>query len=204
MDISLLHGGIPNIYNVHVHRLLLALICLHVHENETWSTSKLVLMCMLLHVLSVLIRCFSVLATKHQHTSAIDWPRYKLLICCACGAFASTYIGSFCFEVIKKSMVLKACPHWTPDAHWTGSNLVWARTHWMRIRPIWINPNPLPEVVSIRIDLDRAIARCTWGPKMAWHAHSCVEYWQWARFSGLHTVLHVSAQLEKQYDGWLK
>ena len=26
--------------------------------------------------------------------------------------------------------------------------------------PIRINPNPLPEVVSIRIELDRAIARC--------------------------------------------
>ena len=28
------------------------------------------------------------------------------------------------------------CPHWTPSAHWTGSNPVWARPHWMHIRPI--------------------------------------------------------------------
>ena len=34
------------------------------------------------------------------------------------------------------------------------------------------------------------------------HAH--VNYRQWAHFSGLHTVLHIFAQLEKQYDGWLK
>ena len=34
--------------------------------------------------------------------------------------------------------------------------------------------------------------------------HARVNYRQWAHFSGLHTVFHVSAQLEKQYDGWLK
>ena len=34
--------------------------------------------------------------------------------------------------------------------------------------------------------------------------HVCVDYRQWACFSGLHTVFHVSAQLKKQYDGWLK
>ena len=38
---------------------------------------------------------------------------------------------------------------------------------------IWINPNPLPEVVSIRIGLDRVIACCAWGPKRVWHACSC-------------------------------
>ena len=38
--------------------------------------------------------------------------------------------------------------------------------------PIQINPNPLPEVVSIRIELDHAIAPCAWGPKRAWHARS--------------------------------
>ena len=38
---------------------------------------------------------------------------------------------------------------------------------------IRISPNPLPEMVSIWIELDRAIVPCTWGPKRAWHACSC-------------------------------
>ena len=38
--------------------------------------------------------------------------------------------------------------------------------------PIRINSNPLPEVVSIRIELDRAIAPCAWGPRRAWAWHA--------------------------------
>ena len=38
---------------------------------------------------------------------------------------------------------------------------------------IQINLNRLPEVVSIQIELDRAVALYTWGPKKAWHSRSC-------------------------------
>ena len=41
-------------------------------------------------------------------------------------------------------IIFKACPHWTPNAHWTGSNPVWARPHWMRIRPIRIRSGLIP------------------------------------------------------------
>ena len=64
-------------------------------------------------------------------------------------------------------------PHWTPNAHWTKSNPVWAHPHWMHIHPIQISPNPLPEMVSIRIGLDLAIACHAWGLKRAWHACVC-------------------------------
>ena len=65
--------------------------------------------------------------------------------------------------------------------------------------PIRINPSPLPEVVWIQIELDCAIAH---KDQKGHGMHACVDYRQWARFSGQHTVFHVSAQLEKQY-GWL-
>ena len=55
---------------------------------------------------------------------------------------------------------LKACSHWTPNAHSPNPDL------------IRINPNLLPEVVSIWIELVRAIAPCAWGPKRVWHARS--------------------------------
>ena len=71
--------------------------------------------------------------------------------------------------------------------------------------PILINPNPLPEVVLIWIDLDCAIVLCMWAPKGAWHACS---YWLStvnALLQATHVFhVHVSAQLKKQYYGWLK
>ena len=61
---------------------------------------------------------------------------------------------------------------------------------------IWINPNPLPEVVSIRIELDHAIARCAQGPKRAWHACLCrlptVSTLLWAT----HCVLRICSTQE--------
>ena len=39
---------------------------------------------------------------------------------------------------------LKACPHWVPNVHWTGSNPVWAHPHWMRICPIQIRSGLIP------------------------------------------------------------
>ena len=47
--------------------LLLIQICLHVHENEIYLTSKL------LHVLSVLVQCSSGLASRHLALEAIDF-----------------------------------------------------------------------------------------------------------------------------------
>ena len=103
-----------------------------------------------------------------------------------------------------RSSRLKARPHWAPNAHWTGSNLVWARPHWMRIRPIRIRSGLIPIhfqrwfrsglnwIAQLRLAREDQKGR-------GMHAHR-----QWARFSRLHTVFHVSAQLEKQYDGWLK
>ena len=66
-----------------------------------------------------------------------------------------------------------------------------------------INPNPLPEVVLIRIEriVQLRVAR---KDQKGRGMHTHVDYRQWVRFSGLHTVFHVSAQLEKQYVGWLK
>ena len=45
--------------------------------------------------------------------------------------------------------------------------------HSHNLDSIRINPNPLPEVVSIRIDLNHTIVRCTWGIKRVWHACTC-------------------------------
>ena len=77
----------------------------------------------------------------------------------------------------------------------------------MHIRPIrikiQINPNPLPEVVSIRIELDLAIAlhvRTKKGVACTLVLTTDSEH----AYPGLHPVFHVSAQLKKQYDGWLK
>ena len=67
------------------------LICLHVHENEIRLTSKFVPICMLLHVLSVLIQCFSGLAPMHSRmllTLICKFPSKNLLIqemCYVCG-----------------------------------------------------------------------------------------------------------------------
>ena len=66
---------------------------------------------------------------------------------------------------------------------------------------IQINPNPLPEVVSIWIELDRAIALCAWGSKRAWNSCSCrlpkVSALLWAT----HGVPHVC--LTREAIWWL-
>ena len=65
---------------------------------------------------------------------------------------------SICIQCASGECKFKTCPHWTPNAHWTRSNPVWVRPHWIRIRPIQIqSANPLPEVVLIQTDLDHAI-----------------------------------------------
>ena len=99
---------------------------------------------------------------------------------------------------------LKASPHWTPNVHWTRLNPLWARSHWMHIHPIQI---------LVPIYLQRWFrSRLIWITQLfvvhedqkGHGMHTCVDYRQWAHFSVLHTVFHVSAQLKKQYHGWLK
>ena len=77
--------------------------------------------------------------------------------------------------------------------------------HLSDLDPIWINPNPLPEVVLIRTDLDHAIVHCMWGPKkdVACTRVLTIDS-EHASLGYTLTVFHVSAQLKKQYDGWLK
>ena len=52
---------LPNTYNVQLPaRLLLTLICLREHENEIWSTSGFVPMCVLLHLFFITLNCVCV------------------------------------------------------------------------------------------------------------------------------------------------
>ena len=84
---------------------------------------------------------------------------------------------SYPFFCDKWYCVHLACPHWTSNAHWTGLNPDWTCPHWMHSPHLDPIQNPLPEVVSIRIDLDHVIAHCTWGLKRrGMHAHvNCID-----------------------------
>ena len=97
----------------------------------------------------------------------------------------------------------KASPHWTSNAHWNGLNVSTLNAHLLYPDPIQINTNPLPEVVSICIDLDRTIACCTWGLKKG---IACTHVSTTSTVSVLLQATHCSTYLlisrRNTMDGW--
>ena len=120
-------------------------------------------------------------AVAHMHASN------RLTVAINAAKHCSFVYSSRTVEVGYVHRRFKARPHWKPNAHWTGSNPVWARPHWMCIRPILIWSRLIPVhfqrwfqsglnwIVQLHVARKDQKGRCM---------HARVDYRQWARFSG--------------------
>ena len=113
-----------------------------------------------------------------SEVSFIEWVMHMTM--CSTGIQQELWAGSTSYYKVlilgQNCMVvhLKACPHWTPNVHWTRLNPVWAHPHWMRIRLIWTRYRLIP------IHFQRWFrSRLNWiaqlhvRTKRVWHAYSC-------------------------------
>ena len=74
----------------------------------------------------------------------------------------------------RRGAVVGLGSRWSVVSAWAAATkgMFALNAHSPNLDPIWTHHNKLPQVVSIWIELDRAIALCAWGTKRVWHSRS--------------------------------